>query len=85
MVNNELFQSTPSSHIPLIGANTRTIIIVTRVTCKLKRDSGLAILKSDGVLPLGKIYTTQGTEVPRNLVSAILTRKLAYLASFGAS
>ena len=73
------------SRIFLIGANDGAIIVVTGVTRKPERDPGLSILESNGVLVLGKIHTTQGIEVPRNLVLATLTSKLASLASFGAS
>jgi len=73
------------SHIFLIGANACAIIVVAGVTREPKGDPGLSILESNAVLVLGKIYTTQGIEVPRNLVLATLTSKLAYLTSFSAS
>ena len=85
MISSALFWSRDSSHILLIGANAGAIIIVTGVTRKPERDPGLSIFESDDILFFSEIHTTQDPQVPRNLVLATLTSKLAYLASFGAS
>lgn len=85
MIRSALRRSIDSSHILLVGAKAGAIIIVTRVTRKPERYPGLSIFESDDILSLGEIHTTQDPQVPRNLVLATLTSKLAYLASLGAS